>query len=319
MIAIEAKWLDIRIEAIGKVTNQILLCQWAEKEPQAAIRQAAVARISDDSFLLQCLMVEPSAAVRTIIIETLHERDSLRRVARTAYRQDNREQALRRLQKALQDPASDVVAAHKILERRVKALADEDDNGRFLTLTLEGEFDVLRAAAAQRLNEPASLEQAALRVTDRNVLKILLVKINDNAILNRIAAGAADPPMRLAAARKSGAKSWAQIFDAATTKGATVQMLGDALSAVSLFSVVQWDATTGVQNACLNLIQLGNESRITEMVDLLEGYGDKTLAEDYINCGQPDLDAAARAWAGRRGYRIDFGFGSHRATWGSGG
>jgi hypothetical protein len=74
----------------------------------------------------------------------------------------------------------------------------------------------------------------------------------------------------------------------------------------------------GVQQACLNLIRRGDESRIPEMVDLLEGYGDKTLTEDYLNCGQPDLDASARRWANKRGYNIGIGSGSHRATWGSG-
>jgi len=94
-------------------------------------------------------------------------------------------------------------------------------------------------------------------------------------------------------------------------------MLGDAVAAVSLFAEVQQDAVDGVQEACLNLIRLGDESRIPEMVDLLEGYGDKILAEDYLNCGQPDLDAAAQMWARRRGYDVGVGYGSHRATWGS--
>ena len=36
------------------------------------------------------------------------------------------------------------------------------------------------------------------------------------------------------------------------------------------------------------LIRRDGESRIPEMVDLLEGYGDKTLTKDYLNCGQPE-------------------------------
>ncbi len=87
---------------------------------------------------------------------------------------------------------------------------------------------------------------------------------------------------------------------------------------MALFPDVQQDAVAAVQQACLNLIRLGDESRIPEMVDLLEGYGDRTLAEDYLNCGQPDLDAVARAWADQRGYSVGTGYGSHRATWGSG-
>src|SRR5262249_34291624 len=96
-----------------------------------------------------------------------------------------------------------------------------------------------------------------------------------------------------------------------------VEMLGDALAAVSLFPAVQPKAVEGVQHASLHLIRRGDESRIPEMVDLLEGYGDKTLAEDYLNCGQPDLNATAREGAKRRGDAVGSGAGSHRATWGS--
>jgi len=46
-----------------------------------------------------------------------------------------------------------------------------------------------------------------------------------------------------------------------------------------LFSEVHQDAVSGVQQACLNLIQHGNELRIPEMVDLLENYGDEALPE----------------------------------------
>jgi uncharacterized protein (DUF2342 family) len=124
--------------------------------------------------------------------------------------------------------------------------------------------------------------------------------------------------MRLAAARKAGARPWQKVFDAASAKGTTVEMLDDALAAVSLFSDVQPEAVNGVQRACLSLIQRGDESRIPAMVDLLEGYGDKSLAEAYLNSGQPDFDTAARTWADRRGYTIGTGADVQHATWGSG-
>jgi hypothetical protein len=45
-VAVEEKWLDICVAAITKVTDQVLLRQWAGKDPQAAIRQAAVKGIA---------------------------------------------------------------------------------------------------------------------------------------------------------------------------------------------------------------------------------------------------------------------------------
>ena len=317
-IAVNAKWLEIRVMAIGRVTDQALVRQWAEKDPQAAIRQAAVRRITDDRFLLQRLPNEPSAAVHAAIIETMRDKNSLREIALKAYLREDREHALQHLRRVLGDQATDVAAAHDALARRVKALGAETDSGKLLALVLEGEFDVLRVGAARQLSDPAALEQAALRCRLREVLKILLIKLENKGMMNRIAAEAEDRAMRLAVAQKGGTKSWQEIFNAATAKGATLEMLGDALAAASLFPAVQREAFEGVQHACLNLIRRGDESRIPEMVDLLEGYGDKILAEDYLNCGQPDLDLASREWARRHGFSVGPGPGSHRARWGSG-
>ncbi len=320
-VAVEDKILSIRIAAIGKVTDQALLCQWAEQDPQAAIRQAAMRQVADDRFLVLRLPSEPSAAVRKSMIQTLHGKDALREVGSSAYHRDDRAEALKQLNDRFPDATADVAAvaaAHQALAKQVQALATESDGNKLLGLALGGEFDVLRTDAARRLSDPVVLGQVALRASDREVLKIVLEKLDDKALLNQISAEADDRAMRLAAAQKAGAQSWSEIFDAATDRGATEGMLGDALAAVSLFPTVQADAIDGVQQACLNLIRRGDESRIPEMVDLLENYGDKTLSEDYMNCGQPDLDSAGRSWLTSRGYTISVGDGSNRARWGSG-
>jgi hypothetical protein len=123
--------------------------------------------------------------------------------------------------------------------------------------------------------------------------------------------------MRLAAARKAGTRPRQNIFDAAGTRGATVQRLGDALTVKWRFPDVQLEAGTLVQRACVDLTQRGDEARIPETADLFEGYGGKALAEAYLNSGQPDLEAAARTWAGRRSYTIGTGAAPQQATRGS--
>jgi hypothetical protein len=315
-IATKEKTLDIRLAAIANMSDAPLLRQCAEKAPEAVIRRAAVERIHDDAFLLARLPAETSAAVRYAIVTRLQGKEALRVAARTAFHQRDRKTALRRLRNKLNDPAPDLVMAHRELARQVAALAGETDSGKLQELALTGAFDVLRIMAAKTLSDPAALEQVGRQSTSRDVLKIVLAKIEDKTVLDRIASTAADPAMQLAASHKAGAKSWTQIFNDASKRGASAQIQGNALAAVALFPSIQPEAKKSVQKLALSLIRLGDETRIPEMVDLLEGYGDKRLAEDYLNCGQPDLDSAGRRWGRRRGYNVGRGRGSHRATWG---
>ncbi|MBK8180455.1 MAG: hypothetical protein IPK67_16495 [Planctomycetes bacterium] len=315
-VASSAKSLRLRITAISKVTRPDALCRWAT-EPQAAIRQAAVKGIRDDAWLLKRLTLEPSSAVREEIVDTVSRAESLVEVGTTADSEFDRLRALTRLREAVLDAAQTVELAHKAIAAQVAALATQPDGENVLPLALEGKFDVVRAAAARRITTPALLESLGAQTRDRAVLAIVLTRMDDPAALNRLSTSAADRAMRIAADRKSGQQTWEEIFHAATVGGSDESALGDALAAVALFAEKQADATVGVVQACLNLIRRGNESRIPEMVDLLEIYGDQSLAEDYLNCGQPDLYGAGVAWAHKRGFDVGQGNGSNRAAWGS--
>ena len=63
-------------------------------------------------------------------------------------------------------------------------------------------------------------------------------------------------------------------------------------------------------------IKLGIQGSEEKLASLLTVYGDKSMAEDYLNCGSSVLDKAGRRWARGHGYTISTGPGSHRATWG---
>jgi len=57
----------------------------------------------------------------------------------------------------------------------------------------------------------------------------------------------------------------------------------------------------------------GSEARLNEVLEL---YGDISMAEDYLNCGSRALYEGGERWATSRGYTINSGGGSHRAKWG---
>jgi len=58
----------------------------------------------------------------------------------------------------------------------------------------------------------------------------------------------------------------------------------------------------------------GSEERLNRV---LEDYGDKNMAEDFLNSGSQTLHEGARQWGDRHGYYISTGMGSHRVSWGS--
>lgn len=71
-----------------------------------------------------------------------------------------------------------------------------------------------------------------------------------------------------------------------------------------------------IQNAVYTFVSLAKEEIIPELVRILDSEGNIEMAETFLNCGQDELEKAARSWADRHGYRISTGVGAHKATWG---
>ncbi|OGU54000.1 MAG: hypothetical protein A2V66_17770, partial [Ignavibacteria bacterium RBG_13_36_8] len=63
-------------------------------------------------------------------------------------------------------------------------------------------------------------------------------------------------------------------------------------------------------------IKLGINDSEEKLASLLMVYGDKFMAEDYLNSGSNILKSAAAEWAIEHGYQISTGLGSNRAGWG---
>lgn len=66
------------------------------------------------------------------------------------------------------------------------------------------------------------------------------------------------------------------------------------------------------------LVDLGRRGTEDELATALHSYGDLTLAEYYLNCGNRRLEGAARDWAYARGYTVTTVPGMGGNQWGSG-
>jgi hypothetical protein len=64
------------------------------------------------------------------------------------------------------------------------------------------------------------------------------------------------------------------------------------------------------------IVKLGVSGTQNSLNGLLMRYGDKKMAEDFLNCGSPDLHSGGEAWGRAHGYHIRTGPGSHRVGWG---
>jgi HEAT repeat protein len=64
------------------------------------------------------------------------------------------------------------------------------------------------------------------------------------------------------------------------------------------------------------LLRLGREETVPALIEALNLHGTGSVAQWYLNCGNPRLEAAARRWAEARGYKILSGPGVPAVRWG---
>ena len=197
---------------------------------------------------------------------------------------------------------------------------------------------IIRVAAIEKLTDQTMLAKLAREATERNILVAVVTRLTDQTMLAKMSAEAEDWEVRKLAFRKLSETGLAKLAVEAEDKAVQLAVevkqgkktldvafldsqlntsgLGDALGAVALVGY-QPSASGAVVQACHKYIRQGDVARIPELKELLTLYGNKTLAEDYMNCGQSDLDAAGKAWARANGYDVLPSFGSARVRWGS--
>jgi hypothetical protein len=150
----------------------------------------------------------------------------------------------------------------------------------------------------------------ALAARDHAVLKAVFGRLTDGDLLKKVAAGAADPGMRLAAALKTGSQNLddlvneAKALDKEASRLARTEVDADKataiasniVAAISLSGEVQNSVIETMQWACKRTIWQRDDSRIQEIVELLALYDDKELARNCSDCRQPDWEDAGYGW-----------------------
>ncbi|MHB0975804.1 MAG: HEAT repeat domain-containing protein [Candidatus Aquicultorales bacterium] len=107
----------------------------------------------------------------------------------------------------------------------------------------------------------------------------------------------------------------AMLNEPAHSEQATVALARIGKPAVdALISRLQSDYSSMIVTT---LIKIGNDAAIQPMIATLNSVGTEAMAEDFLNCGNEDLENAARSWAENHGYVVSSIEGSPNVTWGS--
>ncbi len=181
------------------------------------------------------------------------------------------------------------------VEPLINALRDEDRFVRQYAATALGQIKDARAV------EP--LIEVLLKDKNRNVFK------NAAKALGNIGEPAVKPLFKALESEDKYVQMRIAMAFGYINNPSTVEFLTDALKDKKL------DIIAG---AYYFFICRGEEGTETILIEALNKYGVEDMAEDYLNCGNGQLEQAARTWANDHDYTIkEWPFDKNGQLWGS--
>jgi hypothetical protein len=221
---------------------------------------------------------------------------------------------------------------------RIAALKKLDNKEVLLTVALNDKSADVRRVAVSLIDNQEVLEKVAMNDKDPQVVVVAVQKITDQVKLLSIIrsntnyvvrktiyemlttssleilnSDVDDEILKLATMLSLGKISWSEVFNASEN---TTNSLGAIIGAVALLELPK-PSLSDVVSVCHKYIKLGDATRIPELVYLLNNYGNESLAEDYMNCGEKTLEEAGCNWGRAHGYTCITGHGSSKVRWGS--
>ena len=274
------------LKTIEKITELELLKQLADSSKFTDVRIAAINQIEDQSVLYEFVLPyrNNDSYIRNAALNKLSEELLQKIVSDTTWSNSMRSDILEKIKD--QSFLYDVYQTFSNIPLKSKAFVLLTDQELLMKIAEEDKDWAMRKKAFNKLDS-ASLE------------KIALGKVKDKALA-------------VAANIRLNNTTWEKEFSNRSSA-----YLGNVIGAAALVDNPK-PTPANVVNACHTYIRRGDTARIPELRDLLLRYGDKSLAEDYLNCGHTQLYNAGAEWCRSHGYNIGTGYGSHRVSWGSG-
>ena len=179
------------------------------------------------------------------------------------------------------------------VEPLIEALKDEDFN--------------VRSEAAEALGnvgEPA-IEPLIEALKDEN----FNLRMDTAEALGEIEEPAIEPLIEALKDENSGVRSEA---------AKALVNIGDERAVELLIEALKDEDLEVITGAYSFFIRRGEQGTEPVLIKVLNKYGTRSMAEDFLNCGNIQLEEAARKWAKENGYQITALPGETSLRWGSG-
>jgi hypothetical protein len=311
-VALEDISYEVKIAAFNKITDQNLINRLAIESKEPKLRLEAVNKITDQNILYKVAIEDISYEIKIAAFNKITDQNLINRIAIESKELKLCLEAVNKItdqnilyKVALEDRRDNVIVAamnrlNKLYPIQLTKLAND-----FKQL-------YLKLRAVDLITDQIELMNISQNNDNWDVRKAAFKKLNDNS-LDILTREAKDPALALSAKIRLGRISWNETFSG---KSSSTETLGHVIGAAAIVDTPQ-PTSYDVVSACHKFIQLGDASRIPELVFLLNKFGDVSLAEDYMNCGESTLGDAGCKWGKAHGYNCTTGYGSNRVRWGS--
>lgn len=301
-LPIANKALASRIAGINQMTDQNILTKLACTDKDSAARKAALRKISNPAALGKVACEAKESDVRWAAINRVTDSGVLMKAARQNNGWDGylNAAAVERLsdQAALAQLARDATNWPGLWTVRNHATSKLNNQEALASVACEEHEPQICRTAVRGLTNQDLLVKVLLHGGDFWAVRKHAFNKLDSVHLTSLVTQAKDPAQIIAAKIKLGELNWNQVFspESLNTNG-----LGNIVGVAALVNRPKPD-TNAVLAICHRLATQDPSTRWPELVDLLNRFGDRALAEDYVNSGEHELIFFGAKWADNHDY-----------------
>jgi hypothetical protein len=296
-LPIHDKALAARIAGISRMTNQHALANIVCTDKVSAARRAALRKLSDPAALARVIAKAEASDVRWAAIYKVTDTNVLMKAACEYYGWDGylNAAAVERLndQAALAQLARAATNWPGLWTVRRHATSKLTNQAALASIACNEHEPQICRTAVHGLTNQELLIKVLLHGGDFPAVRKHAFNKLDPAHLSPLISQTRDPAEVIGAKIKLGQLTWDQVFGQESLK---TNGLGNIVGAAAYVNRPKPE-TNAVRELCHRFLAQRTRTRTSELVDLLNRFGDQTMAGEFINSGDKELAFFGGKWA----------------------